>query len=545
MYPPIARDRRPRAIGPQRHPLIMCEYSHAMGNSNGTLAEYWDAIESTPGLQGGFIWEWWDHGLVQTLPDGTTRWAYGGDFGDVPNDGNFCLDGLVWPDRTPKPAMWEHRAIAAPVRVRAASPAAARAGRLEVENRQSFRDLSWLRATWDVTVDGDVIASGELPLPGLPPQTSTTVDVPGLRVPDADGGERWLTIRVTTAETADWAPAGFEVATAQLPLDDERVPAVRTTDPSASLELDDAGELIASFLAAPPRLALWRAPTDNDRIAGLADRWTAWGIDRLERTLDGVERLDGGVTIVRARYRTAAGCEIPVEQRLEALDGGGVRIRETATLPDELDDVARVGSTFETIAGLEDAEWFGLGPHETYPDRERGGLVGRWRSSVTDLAFPYVRPQETRPRGRRSGGWSSVRPTGPGFGSSSTNPWPSRRPTIALTIWQRPPTTWRCVRALRRSSTSTPSTAAWAPRRAAPTRSSRTSFVPGPTDGLGESIRCHGRRTTSPADADRSASATSQWHAPLGGQFVAHRSLRAPSAAWTSNTRGVRPVRDG
>ena len=173
------------------------------------------------------------------------------------------------------------------------------------------------------------------------------------------------------------------------------MPAVRTTDPSASLELDDAGELISSFLAAPPRLALWRAPTDNDRIAGLAERWTAWGIDRLERTLDGVERLDGGVTIVRARYRTAAGCEIPVEQRLEALDGGGVRIRETATLPDELDDVARVGSTFETIAGLEDAEWFGLGPHETYPDRERGGQVGRWRSSVTDLAFPYVRPQET------------------------------------------------------------------------------------------------------------------------------------------------------
>ena len=90
MYPPIEAIVAPRPIGTQRHPLIMCEYSHAMGNSNGTLAEYWDAIESTPGLQGGFIWEWWDHGLVQTLPDGTSRWAYGGDFGDVPNDGNFC-----------------------------------------------------------------------------------------------------------------------------------------------------------------------------------------------------------------------------------------------------------------------------------------------------------------------------------------------------------------------------------------------------------------------------------------------------------------------
>ena len=88
-----------------------------MGNSNGTLADYWDAIESTPGLQGGFIWEFWDHGLPQQLPDGRQRWAYGGDFGDSPNDGNFVLDGMVWPDRRPKPAMWEHRAIAAPIAV--------------------------------------------------------------------------------------------------------------------------------------------------------------------------------------------------------------------------------------------------------------------------------------------------------------------------------------------------------------------------------------------------------------------------------------------
>src|SRR5205823_5254069 len=106
MYPPISAIVGHAQSGQQRHPLIMCEYSHAMGNSNGCLAEYWDAIESTPGLQGGFIWEWWDHGLIQVqqLPDGRTRWAYGGDFGDEPNDGNFCLDGLVWPDRRPKPA---------------------------------------------------------------------------------------------------------------------------------------------------------------------------------------------------------------------------------------------------------------------------------------------------------------------------------------------------------------------------------------------------------------------------------------------------------
>ena len=133
--------------GRQRHPLIMCEYSHAMGNSNGTLAEYWDAIESTPGLQGGFIWEWWDHGLVQTLPDGSQRWAYGGDFGDEPNDGNFCCDGLVWPDRRPKPALLEHKQLGAPVRIALRRAAGGRPDELEIQNRQEFRDLGWLRAT--------------------------------------------------------------------------------------------------------------------------------------------------------------------------------------------------------------------------------------------------------------------------------------------------------------------------------------------------------------------------------------------------------------
>ncbi len=157
MYPDLAAIVEHARSGRQRHPLIMCEYSHAMGNSNGTLSDYWDAIESTPGLQGGFIWEWWDHGLVQTLPDGSTRWAYGGDFGDAPNDGNFCTDGLVWPDRTPKPALWEHRALAAPVAI-AFEP---RDGRLTITNKQHFTDLSWLRATWEATVDGEVVASGE------------------------------------------------------------------------------------------------------------------------------------------------------------------------------------------------------------------------------------------------------------------------------------------------------------------------------------------------------------------------------------------------
>ena len=222
MYPPIAAIVAHATGGEQRHPLVMCEFSHAMGNSNGTLAEYWDAIEATPGLQGGFIWEWRDHGLEQRLPDGTVRHAYGGDFGDTPNDGVFCIDGITFPDRSPKPAMFEHMLLASPVRARsdAAAIAAAREGRVTLENRGEFRDTAWLRAAWEATVEGDVVASGDLPLPAIEPGDTAEVTIPGWRLPDAGGGERWLTLRFLTAEDSDWADAGYEIGWAQVPLDD-------------------------------------------------------------------------------------------------------------------------------------------------------------------------------------------------------------------------------------------------------------------------------------------------------------------------------------
>ena len=229
MYPPISAIVGHARSGLQRHPLIMCEFSHAMGNSNGTLAEYWDAIESTPGLQGGFIWEFWDHGLVQRLPDGRTRWAYGGDFGEQPHDGNFVCDGMVWPDRRPKPAMWEHKRLAAPVRIEA-TPEDVAAGRIEVANHQHFNDLGWLRARYELNVDGVETASGAVDLPAIGPGERTTVSLPGWVRPDPEAGKAFLTVHVTTAEDQAWAPAGFEVCALQLPIDEASSNDVRATE---------------------------------------------------------------------------------------------------------------------------------------------------------------------------------------------------------------------------------------------------------------------------------------------------------------------------
>jgi beta-galactosidase len=400
MYPPISAIVAHARSGRQLHPLIMCEYSHAMGNSNGTLAEYWDAIESTDGLQGGFIWEWWDHGLVQSLPDGTTRWAYGGDFGDQPNDGNFCLDGLNWPDRTPKPAMWEHRQLAAPVRVVAGSEALNR-GLVEVSNRQYFTGLGWLRASWQLTANGEVLAGGELPLPEVGPGENATLQLPGWSTPAdssgaAAGRELMVTISFRTAAAQSWAPEGFEVCWAQLPLDPGSAEPVRHSTrpaPAGKVGLDADGLLVHDLIATAPRLNLWRAPTDNDRMAGLTALWRESGIERLTRTVTEIRR-ESGETVVTADVRTGSGIAIVHEQRFAEQVGGGVLVRETVLIPEALPDLARVGVVLETIPGLEHVRWFGRGPIETYPDRRRGAALGLWRATVAELYVPYVRPQE-------------------------------------------------------------------------------------------------------------------------------------------------------
>jgi Beta-galactosidase/beta-glucuronidase len=402
MYPPISDIVDHARSGLQRHPLILCEFSHAMGNSNGSLADYWDAIESTPGLQGGFIWEWWDHGLVQALPDGRRRWAYGGDFGETPHDGNFVADGLVWPDRRPKPAMWEHKRLAAPLRIGGTAIDLA-AGRVEVSNHQHFTDLGWLRAQYALTIDGVESSGAPFDLPALGPGQRSVVSLPGWVPPDAASGEAFLTVRVTTAEPLPWAPRGFEICALQLAIGDGSSPAVAeaSTAGDGTVSLDDEGCLVYPLLATPPALSLWRAPTDNDRIGGMAARWATAGVDRLERRLVGVER-QGVTTVVRSEYTTSAGIAVPHQAHYTVVADGGIAVTETVEIPDGLADVARVGTVLEIMPGHEALRWFGSGPHETYPDRKRGGLVGRWDSTVADQYVPYIRPQE-------NGGHADVR----------------------------------------------------------------------------------------------------------------------------------------
>lgn len=229
MYP-SHEELRKWAVDPRRddRPIIMCEYSHAMGNSNGCLAEYYAIFRSLKGYQGGFIWEWVDHALKAQTEDGRSFWAYGGDFGDTPNDANFVCDGLVSAEREPHPAMWEFAQLAQPVEVSLASLKKGRAT-LVVANRRYFTDLSDISGSWQLLADGRVIGKGRLPavVGKLAAQQTLRVEL-DLQKPLAKaalGAELFLDIDFDLRSDAPWAAVGHRVAWNQLALAQQAVAA--------------------------------------------------------------------------------------------------------------------------------------------------------------------------------------------------------------------------------------------------------------------------------------------------------------------------------
>ena len=398
MYPTIKAILSYAKSGRQDRPLIMCEYSHAMGNSNGTLKEYWDAIHSTPGLQGGFIWEFWDHGIEQTLADGTKRSAYGGDFGETRHDGNFVCDGMVFPDRTPKPAMSEMKAIAAPVVI---TTSKASTGSFTITNRQYFKHLSDFEGFWSINRNGEIIDSGKIALPNIAPQKSAKISIKSksLLKPDA-AGERFINFTIVQKNRTDWAPAGHEVAWNQfaLPSRKETIAAAKTNELFEGA-VDDSGEIQIPFGVIAPELSLWRAPTDNDRIAHISTKWEHYGVRELERTDCTITETAKSYKVV-SEWKTSTGFKIKQTQVVTPVKDG-YTVKETVVVPKQLEDLARVGINFEIDGALSNYTYFGTGSNETYPDRKIG-RVHKWVSTVADQYVPYVRPQE-------NGGHAGVR----------------------------------------------------------------------------------------------------------------------------------------
>jgi beta-galactosidase len=422
MYPEIEEIVRWARSGHGDRPLIMCEYSHAMGNSNGSLSDYWKAIESHHGLQGGFIWDWVDQGLRKVDERGREYWAYGGDFGDHPNDGAFCINGLVWPDRTPHPAMFEFKKLAQPVKIEARN---LRQGRIRITNRQDFRDLGWLRGSFEVCVEGKVVQKGRLPRLKTAPGEREDLTLP-LRKPDLQPGEEcFLNVRFHTARDTSWSPRGLEIAWEQLAMP-YRAPKRRAPRPEGALEVTqsearaeisgdavhlevdrEAGAITSlrfegrELLISGPRLNVWRAPTDNDGIKAWGHqlgrplgRWLEAGLQdlRLETVSVRVSRSRDGTASVVIRQRAEIGLEHRHAYRV--LPWGVIEAENSVRVPAKLADLPRVGVTLVLQPGLDRLTWFGRGPHENYPDRKAGAAVGRYSATVAEMYVPYIVPQE-------------------------------------------------------------------------------------------------------------------------------------------------------
>lgn len=398
--------------GDPRRPLVMCEYSHAMGNACGSLGDYDDAFESHDGLQGGFIWEWCEHGIPvpdgSTGPTGAPSWGYAGDFGDPSAEGNFVLDGLVGADRNPHPALGEVRYLGRPVRARLISAGLGRA-EVELTNQRWFTDTADLQGRWELSVDGEVVAAGDLSKRHLTPRGTIRRVLRWRRDLQPPGAELHLTVRWTLAAPTPWARKGHMVAWDQFALDGSLCGARVASRATTSTVRERTSDFVP-FAFTP---TVFRALTDND---GIATGWMRGLNGSLARWVDEL-RLDT-CSWDPDEGLLQPGADVPpmrVNATLADAGGGWQRLKIDFELPEELADPPRLGVTWELPASLEHLEFFADGPSDCYPDRRRAAMAGRWRSTVSDQYVDYGMPQE---HGHHTGlRWVALRtrPGGPGL----------------------------------------------------------------------------------------------------------------------------------
>lgn len=474
-------------------PYFLEEYAHAMGNSLGVMRSYWDIIEAHPNLIGAAIWDWVDQGLRKPLPGGENgQWfyAYGGDYGDQPNDENFCMNGLVNPDRQPNPHIWEVKKIYEPIRVKAVD---VDAGRFSVHNGHDFTSLSAIRGTWELTEDGTTLQSGDLPSLDTGPGKADHVKIPFTRPRLKPGREYHLKLTFALSRDVPWVPQGHVVPWASqghvvaweqfaLPYETPSVPAADVAA-MPTLTLQEEGTLIrvqgrdfcASFdktlgalagyrfrdqelLAGPLVPNFVRHTTDNDHGAKWAQQMQPWAKATAQRrvasfqmeqvspqqvNVNVVLALALGETRFSTRYQVYGQGDIQVEALLEPRAGEDQQVqvqrRSQRNMPGErarsakqqaLPYLTRVGMQFEMPKRYDHMTWLGRGPQENYWDRRHGYAVGLYRGKVAHLAFDYVRPQECANRGDvRWAAWTAVDGAGllaVGSPHLSVSAWPYR-----------------------------------------------------------------------------------------------------------------------
>ena len=391
-------------------PVMPSEYSHAMGNSNGSLDRQWKYIYEYPNLQGGFIWDWIDQGLYETDSEGRMYWAYGGDYGEhSPSDGNFNCNGVIAPDRTPHPAMAEIRHVYQDVTVTAVD---ASKGLFRLNNRFYFRSLDKHILGWTVTADGERVASGKVAV-RTAPQSEEEFSVSLPKLPS--GKDCRIDFEILTGEDEGLLPKGYVIAYDQLTLSEaERQVApskarnirMSQDESSITLECKEASLVFDRTLGCLRtysfkgkkmfnddfglRPLFWRAPTDNDYGNGMPSRCQDFKTSSREFN---VKAEFDGESIV-AEYTLASGNIFTVRYTL--IEGGLLSVESDfkGVKSDNPVDVPRIGFRMRLPASADSFSYLGRGPEENYSDRFSGTLIGRYSSSAAKEYVRYIRPQE-------------------------------------------------------------------------------------------------------------------------------------------------------
>ena len=401
-------------------PLILCEYEHAMGNSEGNLKDYWDAIEKYPNLQGGLIWDWVDQGLAAKNEKGE-YWAYGGDFGPkgTPSDGNFCINGVVFPDRSLKPHSLEVKHVYQNIGFKTDDLSN---GKITITNKFRFTNLNKFAFSYKITANGNPFLSEKLPVLDIASEQSKQILIDISKVQAEPGVEYFLTLYAKTTVAENLLPDGWEIASEQfkLPIEADKKQfdiskagnvtydessTIKIEGNDFSLTIDKKTGIITSYKSGGnelllngfgPRPAFWRAPTDNDY---------GWKMPKICRLWKQASEQIPNVESVKASQKRNM-VQVEVLYNLDSLKStwktqytvmgnGAVKVENLLVTKDsDVPVIPRVGMKMQMPVEFTQLEYLGRGPWENYCDRNSSTFVGRYKSAVADLYVPYIRPQE-------------------------------------------------------------------------------------------------------------------------------------------------------
>lgn len=415
-----------------KKPHILCEYAHAMGNGPGGLKEYWETFYQYDRLQGGFVWEWLDHGIRQFTEEGEEYFAYGGDFNDTPNDSNFVIDGLVMANHTPSPALLEYKKVLEPVKTKEVD---IKNGEICITNQYDFISLDHLNISWSIMSDGEMVDSGFLEMPCLKPKESKHLIVPiKKKFLEENRSDLWLNLHFTLASETRWATIGHEIAWTQFELPVQKKEETKIHLRSYKrLECNDLNnQLIVTgenfrvafnksngqiseweyqgiaLLNKGPHLNVWRASIDND----------LWAQDHWKDIPSIVEWKQYGLHWMQHRMQTLEYIVAPQKDRVDIkvvtrvappILKWGIKTTYTYSLYASGDIVInvngevygvppktfpKIGLQMELPTTLNEVCWYGLGPGESYIDSKEANRMGIWSKKVEELYTPYVYPQE-------------------------------------------------------------------------------------------------------------------------------------------------------